>query len=97
MVLEEQSKTFVMHAATLETLLSGMTIHFSWVAQIFDNNPMQIAALKQNKAPTKILFKYLDFTHVFLEKETLVLPKQIELNKYAIKLEDDKQPLYKPI
>lgn len=58
---------------------------------------MQVATLKQNKASIKVLFKYLDFIDVFLKKETLVLSEQIEFNKYAIKLEGNKQLSYRPI
>lgn len=33
----------------------------------------------------------------FLEKKTLVLPKQTNLNRHAIKLEESKQQPYRPI
>ena len=41
--------------------------------------------------------KYSDFADVFLEKVANVLPKQTWANKYAIKLEEGKKPLYGPI
>ena len=41
--------------------------------------------------------KYLDFIKVFLEKSPNRLLEQIKLNKYAIKLEKNKQPSYKLI
>ena len=87
--LDENSETFVMHIATLEAPLSGMTIH--------PLREAQIAALKQYEAPTKVPAKYSDFSNVFSEKEALVLPEQTDLNKHAIELEEDKQPPYGPI
>ena len=45
----------------------------------------------------KILNKYSDFTNVFLEEKTLVLPERTKLNKHAMNLKNDKQPLYGPI
>ena len=95
--LDENSETFVMYVAALEVPLSGMTIHPSRVSQIFDSNPVEIAALKQNEAPTKAPAKYPVFLDVFSEKEALVLPERTNLNEHAIKLEDDKQPPYGPI
>ena len=57
----------------------------------------QIAALKQDKAPTKVPAKYSDFSDGFSEKEALMLPERTNLNKHAIELEGDKQPPYGPI
>ena len=44
-----------------------------------------------------LIAKYSDFANVFMKKLSNILPKQIRVNKYAIKLEKDKQPPYKPI
>ena len=55
----------------------------------------QIASLLTEKVT--IPNKYSDFANVFPEEKALVLLKQTELNKYAIELEEDKQPSYKPI
>ena len=44
-----------------------------------------------------ILAKYLDFTHIFLEKLANVPPEQTKVNKHTIKLEKSKQPPYKSI
>lgn len=41
--------------------------------------------------------KYADFLNIFFEKSVVVLPNCLDINKYIIKLEPDKQPLYKPI
>ena len=64
--LDKNSKTFVVHIATLEAPLSKMTIHLLQEAQI--------AVLKQNKASTEVPAKYSDFLNVFSKKEALVLP-----------------------
>ena len=45
----------------------------------------------------KIPDKYSDFTNVFSKEKALVLPKYTDINEYAIKLKDGKQPLYGPI
>ena len=41
--------------------------------------------------------KYADFSNVFFKKFAVVLPKHLDINKYAINLEPSKQPSYKPI
>lgn len=56
-----------------------------------------IATLKQNEASTKVPIKYSDFLDVFSEEKTLLLLKQTDLNKHAIELKKEKQPLYRPI
>ena len=45
----------------------------------------------------KILTKYSDFSDVFLEKKTSILPKATELNQHVIKLQKDQQLPYRPI
>lgn len=65
-----------MHVAALEAMLSGMTIYPSREAQI--------AVLKQNEAPTKVLTEYSDFWDIFSEKVALVLPEQTDVNEHAI-------------
>ena len=82
-----------MHVAALEALLSEMTIHLSRAAQV-KNESVQVAALKQDKAPTKVPAKYSDFSDVFLAEKTLVLLKQTEFNQHTIKLEESKQLPY---
>ena len=93
--LDVESKMFVVHVIELEA--PEMTIHPLQTAQITSGNPVQIAALKQNEAPTKVLVEYLDFIDVFLVEESLVLLQHTKLNKHIIKLEDDKQPPYRLI
>ena len=83
-VLDENSKTFVMHVASLNL-----------VPRIYLDREIQIAFLLTKKV--KISDKYSDFINVFSEKKALVLPKCTELNEHIIDLVDGKQPLYKPI
>ena len=39
----------------------------------------------------KILAKYSNFSHVFSEEKTWILPELTKFNQYAIKLQDGKQ------
>lgn len=66
MVWDEDIKTFIMHIAELKTLLAGIIIYFS--------QETQIAALQYDKAFTKILLKYTDYTDIFLHNLTIELP-----------------------
>ena len=95
--LDAESETFVMHVAALEAPLARMPIYTSRVAHVDSGEPIQIAALNQKKAPTKVPAKYLDSSDVFSAEKALVLPEQTELNKHAIELEEGKQPPYRPI
>lgn len=49
------------------------------------------------KTPIKILFKYADFTNVFLLDLVIKLSGNTNINEYNIKLVDGKQPPYGPI
>ena len=82
--LDRNSETFVIYIVSLN-LVPG--IHLDREAQI--------ASLLTKEV--KISDKYSDFTDVFSEEKTLVLPERTKLNEYAINLEDSKQPPYKPI
>ena len=62
---------------------------------IYPAKKVKIALLLAKKII--ILAKYSDFAYIFLKELTNVLPEQIKVNKYAIKLELGKQPLYKLI
>ena len=58
---------------------------------------VQVAYLKADEAPTKVLSKYVDFVDVFSPKLAAELSKHTEINDHAIELIDDLQPLYGPI
>ena len=79
----------MVHVAALEAPLAGMTIHFLQKAQI--------SALIQDKASTKVPLKYVDYADVFSFNLVMELPKNTNMNEYTIKLQDDKQPLYRSI
>ena len=80
--LDENSETFVVPVASL-----NLGIH--------SDKEAQRASLLTKEF--KILDKYLDFADVFSKEKALVLSERTELNEHAIKLEDDKQPPYRPI
>lgn len=73
---------FVIYVEALKSLLARIFIYFL--------QKEQIIALKENEASTKVHIKYSDFLNFFLGKKVLILPEQIQLNKYLIKLENDK-------
>ena len=95
--LNTESETFGIHVVAPEAPLAGMPIHPSQAAQVHGNEPIQIAALNQKEASTKVPAKYLDFSDVFSAKEALMLPEQTKLNEHAIELEEGKQPPYRPL
>lgn len=43
------------------------------------------------------LKEYTNFSDVFFKEFASILPKRLDINEYAIDLEPDKQPSYKPI
>ena len=94
-IIDVESKTFVVHVAELEAL--EMTIYPLQTAQITGNNPIQVAALKQNEILIEVLVEYSNFADVFSAKEALVLPEYIELNEHSIELENSKQLHYRSI
>ena len=83
-VLDEKSETFVVYMAALN-LTPG----------IHPNRAAQITSLLAEEV--RIPDKYSDFTNVFSEVKTLVLPECTKLNEHAIDLEDGKQPPHGPI
>ena len=57
----------------------------------------QVGALLFDKACTEILKKYSDYNNIFLEENAAELLEKFGINKHAIKLEEDKQSLFRPI
>ena len=78
----------MVHFSALEALLGSAkrTIHSARAAQI--------AALKQDKAPTKVLPKYADYADVFSFDMAMELPENTGINKHAIELQNGMQPPY---
>lgn len=72
--MDKNSKTFIMHVAVLEILLSRLSIYL--------DKKTQIAFLLIKKIT--ISNKYLNFADDFLEKKALMLPDQTNFNKYVI-------------
>ena len=87
--LDEEFETSVVHVAALEAPLAGMAIHPSRAAQIL--------TLIQDETPTKVSPKYAGYADVFLFDLAMELPKNTGINKYAIKLQNSKQPFYRLI
>ena len=56
-----------------------------------------LATIKQDKAPNKIPSEYADYANVFSPNLAIELPENTNINKYAIKLVQDKQSPYDPI
>ena len=81
--LDDNIEVCVLYISFL-SLRSRMTIHLIKKAQI-----ILLLAKK-----ITILAKYLDFADVFLKESSNVLPEQTGANKYAIQLEQGKQPPY---
>ncbi len=80
--LDENSETFVVYVATLETTM----IHPSRVAQI--------AALQWDKAPIEIPAEYFDYVDVFSSDLVMELPENTRINEHAIELIEEKQLPY---
>ena len=57
----------------------------------------QVGALLFDKAPTKILAEYSDYSNVFLAKNAGELPEKTRINEHAIELEEGKQSSFSPI
>lgn len=77
--MDENSKTFVRYISALDIELS---IHPSRAAQI--------TTLQWDKSPIKILVKYADYADIFAFDLAIKLPKNIGINKHAIKLIEEK-------
>ncbi len=86
--LDSEYKAFVVYIVAFN-INSGNEIHLLKRAQI--------THLKMDKAPTKVLSKYADFTDVFSPKLAIELPKHIKINNHAIELVDNWQSPYGPI
>lgn len=51
---------------------------------------MQITALQQDEAPTKVLLKYANYTDVFSFDLVIKFSENTSINEHAIKLEKEK-------
>ena len=88
-VLDEDSKTFVIHVAIQEQ--KKIVMDSVKKTQIEAQNRAKVGALIFNKTPTEILEKYFDYSNVFSAKNVVELLKNSRINEYAIKLKKGKQ------
>lgn len=88
-VLDEESKAFVVHVATLEALLVEITIHSSYKTQV--------TTLQYDKSSNEVPPKYADYADIFSFNLAMELPENTYINKHSIELEDGKQLSYGPI
>lgn len=96
-VFDETSETFAMHVVAWKTL-SKMTIYLSGAAQVSRlEEAAKLTTLQWNRTFTKIPTKYIDYTDVFLPDLIMELPKNTDMNEYALKLIESKQLFYRPI
>ena len=93
MALNADSETFVVHVAIRER--KKMLVHFKRQAQIQDK--AQVGALLFNKVLTEVPAEYSDYSDVFLAENAAELLENTGINEHVIKLEEDKQLLFKPI
>ena len=57
----------------------------------------QVRALLFDKAPTEILAEYSNYSNIFLVEYATKLPENTGMNEHIIKLEEGKQPSFRPI
>ena len=64
---------------------------------IYSKKQAQVEALLFNKVFTEVLIEYFDYNNIFLPKNVAKLLENIKINKYTIKLKEDKQLSFKSI
>ena len=72
-------------------------MHFKKQAQIKAQSKVRFGVLLFDKAFIEVPTKYSNYSNVFLAENIIELLKNIKINKYAIKLEENKQPSFRPI
>ena len=58
---------------------------------------VQVRALIFDEAPIEVLVEYSDYNNIFLAENVVKLPKNTGIKEHAIKLEEGKQLLFRPI
>ena len=61
---------------------------------VYSKKQAQIRALLFDKAFTEVPVECSNYNNVFLAENIAKLPENTRLNEHAIKLEEDKQPLF---
>ena len=64
---------------------------------MYSNQKFQNTALIADKALVTILVEYPNFEDMFSKKSAVVLSEHTEIDTHTIDLEEDKEPLYRPI
>lgn len=82
----------MVYVAALEALLglAKMMIYLSHVAQITNNNSMQVTTMQEDKALIKTLPKYANSADIFLFDLAMELVENTSMNNCTIKLKNDK-------
>ena len=70
-------------------------MHLEKQAQIIAE--AQVGALLFNETPTAVLAENLNYSNVFLVENIEELSENTGMNEYAIELEEDKKPFFRPI
>ena len=89
--LDINSETFMVHVAIRER--EKMPVHSKKQAQI----EAQVGALLFNKALTEALVEYSNYSNVFSAEHAAKFSENTRINKHVIKLEEGKQPFFRPI
>ena len=72
-----------------------MPVHLERQAQI--EAEAQVGALIFDETPTTVSAKYSNYSKNFSAENAAEIPKNTGINKHTIKLEEDKQPLFRSI
>ena len=83
-VLDADSKTFVVH----------VTIRKQEKMPVHSKKQAQVKAILFDETLTAVPTKYSDYSDIFLAENVAKLSENTGINKYAIKLEKNKQPLF---
>ena len=92
--MDADSETFVMYVAIWER--KKMVVDPGRKAQIEAQSGVQVGALLFDKAPTKVLVEYSDYSDIFSTENAAKLPKNTGMNEHVIELEEAKQPPFGP-
>ena len=66
-------------------------------AQIGIQNGVQVGVLLFDEAPTEVSADYSNYSNIFLAENAAELYENTEMNEHTIKLEEGKQPSFRPI
>ena len=102
-MLDINYKTFIMHIVIQKQ--EKILIHFERQDQFEveahictqGQNRAQVKTLSFDEAFNEILVEYSDYNNFFSIENAAKLPENIKMNKHAIKLEEGKQPPFRPI